>query len=400
MKYLTLKRSRNSGKVRAGYTSQNNAKLIHGGTPYFDQLLGMINQAERTIQLQVYIYENDETGKKITEALKTAAKRNVQVFLLVDGFASQHLSRGFIRELKDAGIHFRFFEPLFRSRHSYFGRRLHHKVVVVDNREAMVGGINISNHYNDMPGQAGWLDFALYMEGEIVKELCRLCQKIWNGYLPVKKIAVCDDMPRSFPINPDHFCQLRVRRNDWITKKNQVSRSYIDMFRNAEEQIIMMSGYFIPGPIIRKYMKKAVQRGVKIKLILAGISDVKVAKNAERYMYSWLFKNQIELYEYKPCVLHGKVAVYDKQWATIGSYNVNIISAYASVELNVDVNDAGFATMLNGTLEKIIEKDCVRITKENFDGHNHILNRIAEGISYWFVRLLFYLFTINFKQRD
>src|SRR4029077_14448258 len=115
------------------------------------------------IQLQVYIYDNDETGKKITEALKTAAKRNVQVFLLVDGFASQHLSRGFIRELKDAGIHFRFFEPLFRSRHSYFGRRLHHKVVVVDNREAMVGGINISNHYNDMPGQAGWLDFALYM---------------------------------------------------------------------------------------------------------------------------------------------------------------------------------------------------------------------------------------------
>jgi cardiolipin synthase len=161
-----------------------------------------------------------------------------------------------------------------------------------------------------------------------------------------------------------------------------------------------MSGYFIPGPVIRKYMKKAVQRGVKIKLILAGISDVKVAKNAERYMYSWLFKNHIELYEYKPCILHGKVAVFDNKWATIGSYNVNIISAYASVELNIDVNDTGFATLLNGTLEEIIEKDCVLITKENFDGQTHILNRIAEGISYWFVRLLFYLFTINFKQRD
>jgi cardiolipin synthase A/B len=139
---------------------------------------------------------------------------------------------------------------------------------------------------------------------------------------------------------------------------------------------------------------------VKVKLILAGISDVRVAKNAERYMYSWILKNQIELYEYKPCVLHGKVAVYDNQWATIGSYNLNIISAYASVELNIDVNDISFATMLNNTLEKIIEKDCVQITHENFEGHNHIFNRIAEGISYWFVRLLFYLFTINFKQRD
>ncbi len=400
MKYLPLKRSRNPGKVQIGYTSHNKVKLIHGGTPYFDLLLLMISQAEKSIQLQVYIYDNDETGKEITEALKAAAKRNVQVFLLVDGYASQRLSRAFIRELKDAGVHFRFFEPLFRSRNSYFGRRLHHKVVVVDNRVAMVGGINISNHYNDRPGQPGWLDFALYMEGEIVKDLCRLCQKIWNGYLPVKKIAICEDRLHSSHLHTDDFCQLRVRRNDWITKKNQVSRSYIDMLRNAKGQIIMMSGYFIPGPIIRKYMKKAVQRGVKVKLILAGISDVRVAKNAERYMYNWILKNQIELYEYKPCVLHGKVAVYDSQWATIGSYNLNIISAYASVELNIDVNDASFATMLNDTLEKVIEKDCVRITKENFDGRNHIFNRIAEGISYWFVRLLFYLFTINFKQRD
>jgi cardiolipin synthase len=251
-----------------------------------------------------------------------------------------------------------------------------------------------------MPGQNGWLDFALYMEGEIAKELCRLCQKIWNGYLPVKKISICDYQPQLSPIHADDFCQLRVRRNDWITKKNQVSRSYLEMFRNAKGQIIMMSGYFIPGPVIRKYMKKAVQRGVKIKLILAGISDVKVAKNAERFMYNWLFENQIELYEYKPCVLHGKVAVYDNEWATIGSYNLNIISAYASVELNIDVNDAAFARMLTDTMEKIIENDCVQITKENFGRHTNFLNRIAEGVSYWFVRLLFYLFTINFKQRD
>ena len=169
---------------------------------------------------------------------------------------------------------------------------------------------------------------------------------------------------------------------------------------NAREEIIMMSGYFIPGPIMRKYMKNAIKRGVRIKLILAGISDVKIAKNAERYMYNWLFRNKIELFEYRPSVLHGKVAVYDNQWATIGSYNVNIISAYASVELNIDVNNPGFARMLHNTMEKIIETECSQVTPERFSRHSNLFTRSAEWISYWFVRLLFYLFTINFKQRE
>ncbi|HEY2649114.1 MAG TPA: phospholipase D-like domain-containing protein, partial [Puia sp.] len=194
--------------------------------------------------------------------------------------------------------------------------------------------------------------------------------------------------------------EVRVRRNDWITKKNQVSRSYIEMFNKAEDHIIMMSGYFLPGPVIRRNIKRAAARGVKIKLILAGMSDVMVAKYAERYMYNWIFRNHIELFEYKPCVLHGKVSTYDKKWATIGSYNVNIISAYASLELNIDVNDPGFASMLDDTMQKIIQNDCVQVTKENFTSHNGIFNKIWELICYWFVRLLFYLFTINFKQRS
>jgi cardiolipin synthase len=389
-----------SKKTRTGYTSLNKIKLVHGGRPYFDQLLQMINEASEIIQLQIYIYDNDETGREVTEALKQAAGRNVQVYLMADGYASQSLSNAFVKEVEEAGIRFRFFEPLFRNRRAYFGRRLHHKIIVVDNRFAMVGGINISNHYNDMPGKAGWLDFALHMEGEIVKELCRLCKKIWDGYLPVKRNVFCKNYPQPLQIKPDAFCQLRVRRNDWITKKNQVSRSYIEMFRKANEEIIMMSGYFIPGPVILKYMKKAVKRGVTIKLILAGISDVQVAKKAEKYMYSWLLRNNIELYEYKPCVLHGKVAVYDSHWATIGSYNVNIISAYASIELNIDVNNPNFAGMLKNTMEEIIQKDCVQITKENFNQQNGLFSRFTEMVSYWFVRMLFFLFTLNFKQQD
>ena len=384
----------------SGYSVQNKIKLVRGGKPYFDQIIEMINRAMEIIQFQVYIFDYDETGKAVAEALMAAAKRKVQVYLMADGYASQKLPRSFIHEAEQSGIHFRFFEPLFKSRNSYFGTRMHHKVIVVDNRFALVGGVNISNHYNDLPDQPGWLDFALFMEGEVVHELCRVCEEIWNGYLPVKPVHLCNKKEVSFNIPSGEFCEVRVRRNDWITKKNQVSRSYLEMFKNAEDHIIMMSGYFLPGPVIRRNMKRAAARGVKIKLILAGMSDVMVAKYAERYMYNWIFRNDIELFEYKPCILHGKVSTYDKKWATIGSYNVNIISAYASLELNMDVNNPEFAGMLDNTMEKIIQNDCVQITKENFNSHNGILNKIWELICYWFVRLLFYLFTINFKQRS
>ena len=396
MRRLRFRRRRKA----SGYTVQNKIKLVRGGKPYFDQVIEMINRAKEIIQFQVYIFDYDETGKAVIEALMAAAKRQVRVYLMADGYASQKLPQSFIHEADQAGIHFRFFEPLFKSRNSYFGRRMHHKVIVVDNRFALVGGVNVSNHYNDLPAQPGWLDFALFMEGEVVHELCRVCEEIWNGYLPVKPVHLCSTKGVSFNIPSSEYCEVRVRRNDWITKKNQVSRSYIEMFKKADDHIIMMSGYFLPGPVIRRNMKRAAARGVKIKLILAGISDVMVAKYAERYMYNWIFRNDIELFEYKPCVLHGKVATYDKKWATIGSYNVNIISAYASLELNMDVNNPKFAGMLDDTMEKIIQNDCVQVTKENFSSHNGIFSKAWELICYWFVRMLFYLFTINFKQRS
>src|SRR5450432_3518226 len=111
MRMLRFRRRR-----AGGYSVQNKIKLVRGGKPYFDQILVMINQAQEIIQFQVYIYDYDETGKAVTEALIAAAKRNVQVYLMADGYASQKLPKTFIHEVDQAGIHFRFFEPLFRSR--------------------------------------------------------------------------------------------------------------------------------------------------------------------------------------------------------------------------------------------------------------------------------------------
>jgi len=146
-------------------------------------------------------------------------------------------------------------------------------------------------------------------------------------------------------------------------------------------------------------MSRAAKRGVVIKLILAGTSDVKVAKQAERYMYRWLFKNRIEIYEYPHNILHGKIAVYDSVWVTGGSYNVNNISAYASIELNLDVKGNSFAGLVKDTLDGIIRNDCIQFTESTYQTKYNFFQRIVQYVSYELVRLVFFLFTFYFRQR-
>jgi len=379
--------------------SGNKVRLVHGGRGYFDLLEMLINRANDTIHLQTYIYDDDETGKEIGNALMHAAKRGVKVYLLVDGYASKLMSRSFIDRLRTAGIHFRFFEPLFRSKYFYFGRRLHHKMLVVDARYAVVGGVNITNRYNDLENQPAWLDFALFAEGEIAKELCVLCYKTWKGFPSSLGITSCEIKQLQFDIKPGQGCFVRMRRNDWVRGKNQISASYIEMLKNAKSEIIILSSYFLPGRMIRKYLILAAKRGVKIKVIMAGRSDVMLAKQAERFIYKDLLKNKIEIYEYQKNILHGKIAICDNKWLTIGSYNVNNISAYASIELNLDVFNPHFAARVNEMLEDIVRKDCIRITQGYFEKNSTIFKKAVHWASYEIIRFIFYMCTFYFKQR-
>ncbi len=380
------------------YTQRNKVTLVRGGKDYFDLLLQLINNAVECIHLQVYIFEADETGILIADALKAAVKRNVAVHLLPDGYASQHLPDVFIAALKKAGVHFRFFEPVFKSKHFYFGRRMHHKMVVVDGRYALVGGVNISNRYNDMPGKPAWLDVALYAEGEIVRQLCVLCWKTWNGFPVVMDSTPCEKQQLLFNFRPEETSAVRMRRNDWVRGRNEISATYIGMFRHARSHITIMCSYFLPGKVIRRLLSNAAKRGVKICVIIAGPSDVAIAKNAERWMYDWLLRNNIAVYEYQPSILHAKVAVCDSEWLTIGSYNLNNISAYASIELNLDVRDAVLAKHTEAMMENIIQHDCLAITAATNAHHNNVFIQLLRWTSYQLIRVIFYLSTFYFKK--
>jgi cardiolipin synthase len=171
------------------------------------------------------------------------------------------------------------------------------------------------------------------------------------------------------------------------------------MFNRAENDIIIMSSYFLPGRVMRRNMVLASRRGVNISLVLAGTSDVKMSKYAERFIYRWMLRNRVKIYEYPKCVLHAKLSTYDEKWVTVGSYNVNDISAYASIELNLDVLDAEFAVEVTRRMKNTIEKDCIPITSENLKSYN-IVTRFLQWWSYEVFRAVLYIFTFYFKQQE
>lgn len=382
-------------QATSDYSHRNRVKLIHGGRDYFEAVLQLIRHATTQIHLQTYIYDEDETGWLVAEALIAAALRGVKVYVLVDGYASSALSEDFVRHLQFSGIHFRYFEPVLSSRHFYVGRRLHHKILVADARESLVGGINISNKYNDLPENPAWLDWAMWAEGEVSYDLFKVCAEFWHKSRKPARAMIASTPCPVFPASWD--CAVKVRRNDWVRRKNQISRSYIEMFNRAQDHIIIMSSYFLPGRVIRRNLARAARRGVKISLILAGTSDVMMAKYAERFIYRWLQRQGVNIYEYPKAVLHAKLSTYDRIWVTVGSYNVNDISAYASVELNLDVMDDGFATQADGWLHRIIVQDCEEITSEKLHSYNAV-TRFLQWWSYEVYRALFYLFTFYFRQ--
>ena len=267
---------------------------------------------------------------------------------------------------------------------------------MADARSSLVGGINISNRYNDLPGDPAWLDWAVKAEGDVSYELFRVCAEFWYRTAKRARTAVSAFPPLEFPVEWD--CAVRVRRNDWVRRKNQISRSYIEMFNRAEDRIIIMSSYFLPGRVIRRNLARAAKRGVKISLILAGTSDVMIAKYAERFIYRWLLRQGVQIHEYPKCVLHAKLSTYDRKWVTVGSYNVNDISAYAAVELNLDVLDNEFAAEADDWLRRLIDRNCIRITDDYLTNYS-LPARFLQWLSYEVYRLVLYLFTFYFRQQ-
>jgi cardiolipin synthase len=385
--------------VKSGYSKRNRVKIVKGGRQFFDVFVKLIGESKKSIHIQTYAFDDDETGRLVTNALIEAAARNVSIYILADGYASQKLSKAFLQELKEKGIHFRHFEPLLKSRNYYFGRRLHHKVAVFDEVRALVGSMNIADRYNDTAGEKSWLDMALYVEGEAALQLQVICWRLWlksKRKMTPSKEAV--DFAASIP--EEEGVTVRVRRNDWVMRKIEISRSYYSLFGGAKDTIYIMCSYFLPGKHLLRQLKRAVRRGVKVYIVLAGTSDVKMAKFAERYLYRWILRNKMELYEYQPTVLHAKMSIADTEKITLGSYNLNGLSAHASIELNLDVTNKELGKNMEAQIKQIIANDCKKVDPDTYVRKIFTLRQFMFWASYQLLNFILTISTFYFKQQE
>lgn len=385
---------------KRGLNTHNKASIVKGGRPFFDCLLRQIAGAKNSIHLQTYIFTADTTGNEVADALMTAARRGVSVHLMADGYASQDLPPKFIQTLESAGVCFRFFEPLFRSEHFYFGRRLHHKVAVFDNTCALVSGSNIADRYNDLPDDPPWFDMAVLVEGAAAIELYDICGKIWE-----KDRSKKNKLRRKLASIFNHIAQeeavgVKVLQNDWVRRKHEIYFAYHKLFKEARKEITIVCSYFLPGLSLRNRLVKAVKRGVVVRVVLAATSDIKVTKHAERYLYRWMLRNGIQIYEYKPTILHAKVAVVDEELLTVGSYNLNELSALASVELNLLVKDRELALELKKEIDDVIERDCLHIHQGSYRTRLFSVRQLWQFLCFQSLRLLIALGTFYYKQEE
>ena len=374
-------------EIDADDYSSEKIELVHGGANFFDRLRYLIAHGKSEVHLQTYIFENDATGKEVAKALKAAASRNVKVYVLLDGYGSASLSAHFITDLIADGINIRFFSLFFSMNSIYLGRRLHHKVAVADGEIALAGGINIADKYRGTQTEEPWLDYAVQIkDANMATHLERLCTMI---YSKKNRESISTTKNR---LHVSKGVSAHIVQNDWLHRKNEIYDAYINAIENAKSEITILGSYFFPGRSLSKALYLSSQNGVKVKLILSGVSDVPLARRATNYLYTALLKGNIELYEWKKSVLHGKVANVDQTWATVGSFNMNHLSAYGSIELNLELLSMEFSRTMASSLGGVVAQ-CEKITADTLKARVGLFTRILNRLAYRLVRILFRITT-------
>jgi cardiolipin synthase len=372
--------------LKYDYKEGHSVELLESGEPFFVANIKAIDEATQYIHFQTYIIDEDETGQRIINALVRAAERGVRIYLLLDAFGTKYLTSEFIKKIENSGILFRFFSPVFITKGFQMSLRLHHKVLLIDGELAIIGGMNFANRYHGMPGKKEWLDFAVEVKGPECVHINSILRKLWNKTF-ISKEERSNEIVHSAKIYKEDI-KLRVTENNWYRNKIEILRSYRSAFKHAHDHMIIFASYFLPGRLERKLLRLASARGVDIKIVFAAESDAPMFKRATGFLYEYILRNNIKIYEYLPSNLHAKVATVDGKWCTIGSYNLNHISDYGSIEMNVDILDTAFTEKFEKILLKKIKDDCRQVTFEEYLRRRTLFSQFRGWMSYQMIRLL------------
>lgn len=347
----------------------NRVRLLENGEEYFPRLMEALNEASVEIFVETFILFEDRIGFEFQQAVIAAARRGVHVEITVDGYGSADLSASYVEALTEAGILFHVYRPkrkLFGMRTNMF-RRLHRKIVSIDGRLAFIGGMNIELTHVEEYGPESKQDYAVEVEGPIALQIHHFAQvaaakmarnsprRRWWRRPPQRS----QPLPaRLEPVGPTR-AMFVVRDNE--RHRNDIERCYREALRSARDEIIIANAYFFPGHRLLREIRNAARRGVRVRLILQGKADMRIAKLAPEALYRYLLEANVQIYEYCRRPLHAKVALVDDEWATVGSSNLDPLSLFLNLECNLVMLDGAFNRYLRERLEWLMENSCEEV---------------------------------------
>jgi cardiolipin synthase len=356
-------------------------QLLWKGRESFEIIFNAVKKAERLICLQFYIFKDDETGRELSDLLKEKRREGVKVYVLYDHFGSFGTPRRFWKEMKMAGIRVRASHPFKWTAPFHYVHRDHRKLIVIDSKQAFTGGLNIANEYRGFHLRRrgrGWRDTGIMLGGPIVAELFNTFRQSWNTWGGEKIYYQGDGEGTttgrqrdgthpeslSFPEEGDGVPALPIFA--YSLKGRRRMRSLLRYsIMHAQKNIFLTTAYFIPSQRMVTSLEKAVKRGVDVRLLVPGKSDIPAAWYAGRAFFARLSEAGVKIYTYMGEVLHAKTYLFDQCWSLIGSTNLDYQSLMYNDEGNVGILDRGFASKMSVIFEEDL-KTSVQIEKEKW----------------------------------
>ena len=362
-KHLALETEIVGGPLVVG----NKVELLVDGPITYNAMFTAIDTAKDHINMETFIIEDDEIGRKFAEVLTAKQRSGVQVNLIYDSVGSSSTPKVFFNPLIEAGgnvLEFNPINPLHARKGWEFNRRDHRKLLIIDGQTAFVGGVNISSVYSS--GSFGrrsseksitdiakipWRDTHLHMTGPVVSEFQKLFIATWNeqqgeplafkNYFP-EQVSQGNDVVRAIGSSPEEpYSQMYV--------------TLLSAINSAETQIFLTNAYFVPDPQLLAALKDAVARGVDVRLLLPEKTDSVMVFYASRSYYDELLSANVKIYQKQDALLHAKTAVIDGVWSTIGSTNLDWRSFTNNQEINAVVLGQGFGEQMQTLFEKDLE---------------------------------------------
>ncbi|MEO5700198.1 MAG: cardiolipin synthase ClsB [Casimicrobiaceae bacterium] len=315
----------------------NRVRLLENGDAFFPAVQAAIDAAEREVLVETFLLAEDTVGLELRDALVAAAQRGVRVHLTVDGFGCHDLSAAFLDSLVGAGVRLLVFDPrprLFGMRVNVL-RRMHRKIVVIDGWRAFVGGINFTCAHLVAAGAGAKQDYAAAIEGPVVADITAFARTAAG--LAAEE---CGSIAPRAAVAGTAAVQFLTRDND--IHRTDIEQAYRTAIRGARCDIMVANAFFIPGYRFLRELGDAARRGVRVVLIVQARPDQAYAIAAARRLYGSLAAAGVEIREYETRAFHGKVALVDDDWSTVGSTNLEPMSLAINLEANVCIRDAAF----------------------------------------------------------